>query len=155
MWLFYIKIRLKQMQLQYSKAAKGIAGYLHGRELHLQAPTPVRLTCSYSMLLNIRGSVRFEARIWATFKNLWCSQMSKQNSSRRFHRSCTEVKASFKVGLKGGYESCPSLSPLQPHFKAGFNFRTGYVNSVTAGWRRNPPVAGIRLCCPMNHIYGI
>ncbi len=29
------------------------------------------------------------------------------------HRSCTEVKASFKVGLKEGM----TLSPLEPHFK--------------------------------------
>jgi hypothetical protein len=36
------------------------------------------------------------------------------------------VKASFKVGLKGGM----SHTPLKPHFKAGFNSRTGSMNRL-------------------------
>ncbi len=42
-------------------------------------------------------------------------------TSSRIHRSCTGVKASFKVGLKG----------VNVGYVSGFNFRTEYMNSAT------------------------
>ncbi len=47
----------------------------------------------------------------------------------RIHRSCTGIKASFKVGLKGGMSHAPPLTLLYP---TGFNSRTESINSATA-----------------------
>jgi hypothetical protein len=44
---------------------------------------------------------------------------------RKFPVTEHRVKSSFKVGLKGG------MTHTKPHVKAGFNSRTGSMNSAT------------------------
>jgi hypothetical protein len=51
-------------------------------------------------------------------------------SCSRIHRSCTELKPALKRGSRGVW-----MTLLYPRFKAGFNSRTGSVNSATGLYR--------------------